>query len=257
MGHRLGPRLHGPSGCRWAHRKAKGITGSGSIFVGGRGFSPLLVALCITGLFSGSTFIAVLELSYLKGVSAAWYGVAETLQVLLIALLLVKPFRERALVTISGLIGDHYGRSARAIAGAITSFAFPMWSVATALAFASAVHVLTDIPMLWSLVLTAVLLLVYLQGGGMWSIALSQSINSIAFVIMLFIGIVAVLVGPGLQGLTDLARTHPEYYAADNVGLTKIAAWFGTFVVNVPLAQAAFQMAVSCRTPEEGQRGSI
>ena len=37
----------------------------------------------------GLTFIAVLELSYLKGVSAAWYGVAETLQVLLIGLFLV------------------------------------------------------------------------------------------------------------------------------------------------------------------------
>jgi hypothetical protein len=70
----------------------------------------------------------------------------------LIALFLVAPFREQALVTISGLIGDRYGRGARAVAGAITAFAFPMWSVATALAFASAVHVATGIPMVWSLV---------------------------------------------------------------------------------------------------------
>jgi len=83
---------------RIARRRAE--AGIGGYFVGGRQFSPLLVALCVTGLFSGSTFIAVLELSYLKGVSAAWYGVAETLQVLLIALFLVVPFRERALVTI-------------------------------------------------------------------------------------------------------------------------------------------------------------
>ena len=150
---------------RMARRKAR--ADSGAYFVGGRQFSPLLVAFCITGLFSGSTFIAVLELSYLKGISAAWYGVAETLQVLLIALFLVAPFRERSLVTISVLIGDHYGRTARAVAGAITAFAFPMWSVATALAFASAVHASTGIPMIWSLVLTAGLLLVYLQGGGM------------------------------------------------------------------------------------------
>lgn len=156
---------------RVARRRAQGD--AGNYFVGGRQFSPLLVALCITGLFSGSTFIAVLELSYLKGVSAAWYGVAETLQVLLIGLFLVASFRERGLVTISGLIGDRYGRGARAVAGAITAFAFPMWSVATALAFASAVHVSAGIPMIWSLVLTAVLLLAYLQGGGMWSIGLT------------------------------------------------------------------------------------
>lgn len=238
---------------RIVQKKAR--LGAGGYFVGGRQFSPMLVAACVTGLFSGSTFIAVLELSYLKGISAAWYGVAESVQVLLIALCLVTRFRERALVTISGLIGDHYGRSARAVAGAITAFAFPMWSVATALAFASAVHVSTNIPMLWSLVLTAVLLLAYLQGGGMWSLALAQSLNCMLFLVMLTIGLVAVLAGTGFAGIAQLAAAKPEYYAANTVGMTQIAAWFGTFIVNVPLAQAAFQMAVSCRTPEEGRRG--
>jgi len=235
---------------RMARRKA--LSDGSDYFVGGRQFSPLLVALCITGLFSGSTFIAVLELSYLNGVSAAWYGVAETLQVLLIALFLVAPFRERSLVTISGLIGDHYGLAARAVAGAITAFAFPMWSVATALAFASAVNVSTGIPMIWSLVLTAVLLLAYLQGGGMWSIGLTQTINCCMFVVMMAIGLYAIWSGPSLSQFAD---SHPAYLAANTVGMTQIVAWFGTFIINVPLAQAAFQMAVSCRTPGEARKG--
>ena len=235
---------------RIARRKAE--AGIGGYFVGGRQFSPLLVALCVTGLFSGSTFIAVLELSYLKGVSAAWYGVAETLQVVLIALFLVAPFREQALVTISGLIGDRYGRGARAVAGAITAFAFPMWSIATALAFASAVHVATGIPMVWSLMLTAVLLLTYLQGGGMWSVGLTQSVNCCVFVVMMAIGLYVVWTGPDLGKFTD---AHPEYVAADSVGMTQIVAWFGTFIINVPLAQATFQMAVSCRTSGEARKG--
>jgi len=238
---------------RVARRRAE--SGAGGYFVGGRGFSPALVAFCITGLFSGSTFIAVLELSYLRGVSAAWYGVAETLQVILIALFLIAPFRERALVTISGLIGDRYGRGARAIAGAITAFAFPMWSVATALAFASAVNISTGIPMIWSLVLTAVLLLVYLQAGGMWSIGLTQTVNCVVFVVMLAIGAYAVYAGAGMSGLTKLAETKPEFYEPTTVGMTQIAAWFGTFIINVPLAQAAFQMAVSCRSAGEARKG--
>ncbi|BDG59059.1 sodium:solute symporter family protein [Caldinitratiruptor microaerophilus] len=224
-------------------------------FVAGRRFSPILVAVCITGLFSGSTFISVLELSYLTGVSAVWYGVAETVQVLLIALFLVGPFRERAIVTVSGLIGDQYGRAARALAGAITAFAFPMWSVATALAFASAVHVFTGIPLLGSLVITALLLLAYLQGGGMWSIALTQSANAIVFALMLAIGLAGVLLRPGLGGLATLSAARPELLRLDTVGMQTIVAWFGTFIVNVPLAQAAFQMALSCRTAAEGRRG--
>lgn len=132
-------------------------------FVGGRQFSPLVVALCITGLFSGSTYISILELAYLKGMSAVWYGVAETVQVLIIAFILLAPFRERMLVTISGLIGDHYGRWAKLISGAITAFSFPMWSVATAIAFASAIHVFTGIPLFFSVALTSLLLFIYLQ----------------------------------------------------------------------------------------------
>ena len=42
-----------------------------------------------------------------------------------------------------------------------------------------------------------------------------------------------------------------------SVGLQVIVAWFGTFLVNVILAQAAFQMALSSKTPEEGQKGMI
>lgn len=240
---------------RFAQRKAAGILEG--YFVGGRQFTPLLVAVCITGLFSGSTFIAVLELSYLFGVSAVWYGVAETIQVLLIAAVLVMPFRKRSLVTISGLIGDHYGPGARAVAGAITAFAFPMWSVATALAFASAVNVSTGIPLEWSLVITAVLLLVYLQAGGMWSIGLTQSMNCIVCALMLGIGLYAVLAGTGINGLVKLAETRPALYSPTTIGMTQIAAWFGTFIVNVPLAQAALQMSMSCRTPEEGRRGLV
>ena len=89
----------------------------------------------------------------------------------------------------------------------------------------------------------------------MWSLALAQSINCILFLVMLTLGLVAVVSGTGFAGISQLAAAKPEYYAADTVGMTQIAAWFGTFIVNVPLAQATFQMAVSCRTPEEGRRG--
>src|SRR5699024_11928116 len=78
-------------------------------------FNKWIVAFCITGLFSGSTFISILELSYLTGISAIWYGVAETVQVLIIAFVIIGPFREKFVVTVSGLIGERYGRAALGI----------------------------------------------------------------------------------------------------------------------------------------------
>ncbi len=228
---------------------------SEGFFVGGRQFNRWTVAFMITGLFAGSTYISILELTYIKGISAVWYGVAELTHILIIALVLIGSFREKLLVTISGLIGDKFGRWALGIAGFITAITFPMWSVATALAFASAMHVLTGIPLMTSVVVTAILLLIYLQAGGMWSIAFTQTANLFAFFAMFIVGLIAISINPGLEGIARLAAAKPIMFNPTNVGLPLIVAWFGTFWVNVLVAQAAFQMALSCRTPSEGRKG--
>ncbi|SFE82689.1 sodium:solute symporter family protein [Alteribacillus iranensis] len=236
--------------------KRKTTRGDG-YFVGGRNFRWWTVAFCITGLFSGSTYISIVELSYLTGVSAVWYGVAETIQVLIIALLIIKPFRKKMLTTVSGLIGDRYGRGAKALSGAITAFAFPMWSVATAIAFASAFHVFTGISLSVSVAFTALLLFIYLQAGGMWSVAFTQTMNTIVFALMFIVGAIAFFINPGISGIQQLAVDRPELFDFGGAGLQVILVWFGTFFVNVILAQAAFQMALSAKSPEEGQKGLI
>lgn len=237
---------------QYAKRRAGG---DDNYFVGGRRFNKWMVAACITGLFSGSSYIAILELSYLTGISAIWYGVAETVQVLIIVLVLIGPFRERLVVTISGLIGDKYGRLARGIAGAITAFAFPMWSVATALAFASALYVFTGLPLTVSVIFTAVLLLIFLQAGGMWSIGFTQVANCIACLAMFAVGTLAFFINPGWAGVVEMVQREPRFTDLFSVGTQVIVVWMGTFVLNVILAQAAFQMALSCRTPDEGRKG--
>lgn len=229
----------------------------GDFFVGGRTFRPITVAFCITGLFSGSSFIAILELSYKTGVSAIWYGVAESVQIVLIATVLVVPFRERMMVTVSGMIGDRFGRLALGIGGAITAFTFPMWSVATAIAFASALHAFTGLSIYAAIIFTALLLLFYLWSGGMWSVAFTQTANCVVFAVMLALGTVAFFVKPGFGGLEALQSARPQLFDWGGVGLPLVVAWFGTFVVNVILAQAALQMALSCKSPEQGRRGML
>lgn len=236
-------------------RLAVGRAGRGGFFVSGRSFSPWTVAFCITGLFSGSSYIAIVELSYRTGVSAVWYGVAETVQVLLIALLLVKPLREKLVVTVTGIIGDRFGRGAQAISSVITGLTFPMYSVATSIAFASALFAVTEIPLWQCIALTAIILLAFLTFGGMRSVAFSQTMNVMMIFVMFVVGIWAFLVSPGPSGLETLAEQQPQMFDVSNAGVSLIVAWFGTFIVNVPLAQAAFQMSMSARSPEDGQKG--
>ncbi|GAA4386693.1 sodium:solute symporter family protein [Brevibacterium pityocampae] len=230
-------------------------TGRAGFFVGGRTFSPWTVAFCITGLFSGSSFIAIVELSYRTGVSAVWYGVAETVQVLLIALLLVKPLREKLVVTVTGIIGDRFGRAAKAISSIITGLTFPMYSVATTIAFASALHMVTGLTLPLSIAVTAAVLLAFLSSGGMHSVAFSQTMNVIMISLMFAVGVWAITVSPGFGGIADFRTGNPEMFDLSSAGVSLIAAWFGTFVINVPLAQAAFQMSMSASSPENGQKG--
>ncbi|MCX0276790.1 sodium:solute symporter family protein [Nocardia zapadnayensis] len=230
-------------------------TGRAGFFVGGRTFSPWTVAFCITGLFSGSSFIAIVELSYRTGVSAVWYGVAETVQVLLIALLLVKPLREKLVVTVTGIIGDRFGRAAKAISSIITGLTFPMYSVATTIAFASALHMVTGLTLPLSIAVTAAVLLAFLSSGGMHSVAFSQTMNVIMISLMFAVGVWAITVSPGFGGIADFRAASPAMFDLSNAGVSLIAAWFGTFIINVPLAQAAFQMSMSASSPENGQKG--
>lgn len=236
-------------------RLAVARSGRGGFFVSGRTFSPLTVAFCITGLFSGSSYIAIVELSYRTGISAVWYGVAETVQVLLIALLLVKPLRKKLVVTVTGIIGDRFGRGAQAISSVITGMTFPMYSVATSIAFASALYAVTDIPLWQCITLTAIILLAFLTFGGMRSVAFSQTMNVIMIFAMFAVGIWAFVASPGINGVQTLAADQPQMFEFSNAGVSLIVAWFGTFIVNVPLAQAAFQMSMSARSPEDGQKG--
>lgn len=230
-------------------------SGRGGFFVSGRTFSPLTVAFCITGLFSGSSYIAIVELSYRTGISAVWYGVAETVQILLIGLLLVKPLRKKLVVTVTGIIGDRFGRGAQAISSVITGMTFPMYSVATSIAFASALYAVTDIPLWQCITLTAIILLAFLTFGGMRSVAFSQTMNVIMIFAMFVVGIWAFVASPGINGVQTLAAAQPQMFEFSNAGVSLIVAWFGTFIVNVPLAQAAFQMSMSARSPEDGQKG--
>lgn len=239
-------------GGRWVVSRS---SSTANFFVSGRSFSPWTVAFCITGLFSGSSYIAIVELSYRTGISAIWYGVAETVQIILIALLLVKPLRRKLVVTVTGIIGDRFGRLAQGIAALITGLTFPMYSLATAIAFASALTVISDVSLWQSITLTALVLLAFLVFGGMRSVAFSQTMNVFVIGAMFFVGVYAVLNSPGPSGIAEYAQANPQMLEPANAGVSLIVAWFGTFIVNVPLAQAAFQMSMSARTPEDGQRG--
>lgn len=235
----------------------KKFQAAGGYFEGGRTFGRWTIAFCITGLFSGSTYISILELSYASGISAIWYGVAEIVQILIIAFLIIGPFRERFVTTITQLIGDRFGRTAQGIASLITAITFPMWAVATAIAFASAMHVYTEIPLGYCIAFTAFLLFIFLQGGGMWSVALTQTINMAVFGLMFIIALYVLIVTPEWGQWSQAVSNEPSRFSWSGVGIQVIIAWFGTFLVNVILAQAAFQMALSSRSKEESQKGML
>src|SRR5699024_8962281 len=146
---------------------------------------------------------------------------------------------------------------AKLVAGAITAITFPMWSVATTIAFASALHVFTNLSLPVSVAVTAVLLLLFLSAGGMQSVGFNQTMNCLLFAVMSVVGVIALLSEPGRAALADLPLQRPDLLDPLATGPALILAWFGTFLVNVPLAQAAFQMSLSARTPEEGRSGML
>lgn len=77
---------------------------------GGRSFPPFLIAALLLSEFIGSSVsIGTAQKGFEAGISAAWNLVALSMGFLLLALILVKKYRETGLTTISSILAQNYG----------------------------------------------------------------------------------------------------------------------------------------------------
>ncbi|MDA8108028.1 MAG: hypothetical protein M0015_05285 [Betaproteobacteria bacterium] len=226
---------------RLGKRRAKGE----DFLTGGRQFNVWQVFLMISALWCSWIFIVEVETAYLFGLSAMWFGFSVGLQALFSIYVMGSSLSKKGFITNSHLLGDHFGAAARTIAGLIIALTFPVFAMSNVLAAAAFIHVVAGWPLLATLIGTALVVLVYILAGGIWSLAYTQ----IANFVVIFVGL---LVGVGLalhaEPWGELHRTlQPRYFALTSIGWTMIGAWIFSLLLNVVSAQAEFQILMAAK----------
>jgi len=238
----------------WLGRVArKKITSGESFFSGGSSFSVLYIVACVSAFWGAATFISVLELAYTKGISSVWYGVATMIMLLVIGFVLVPRYKAIKMVTFSGVLGDYYGDTVKAISSLIIGLTFPMFSIATVVGASSVLTVALNWPIWLSVIVTSLIILVYVLLGGMYAVGLTQMVNLCAMYFGLTLAIIVVF---ATSGFSKLAALPAAYSAPLTVGLESVLVWTFNFVTNAVVAQAVIQMIMAGKDAKTGRRGT-
>ncbi|GBF33664.1 sodium-solute symporter, putative [Desulfocucumis palustris] len=231
----------------------KKITGGESYFSGGSSFGVLYIVGSVSAFWGAATFISVLETAYTKGISAVWYGVATMIMVAMIGFVLVPKYKSIGMVTFSGVLGDQYGNTVRAISSLIIGITFPMFSIATVVGASSVLTVALHWPIWLSVTVTSLIILAYVLLGGMFAVGITQLLNLATMYLGLVLALVIVAVNTGFDKLATLPAS---YSAPFTVGTGTILVWIFNFLTNAVIAQAVIQMIMACKDAKTGRKGT-
>lgn len=214
---------------------------------------PMFVATLVSTWYGG--ILGVGEYSYRYGISN-WFvfGVPYYIFALVFAIFLAKKIRATNLVTIPDKLEQVYDRRT-AIAGGILTF-FLVTPAAYVLMLGILAQLIFGFDLVWCIVATTILTVVYLYKGGFRS---DVWVNAFEFIFM-FVGFALIVIfSVSKFGGFDFIRTHvPAMHLSWNGGHTieYIAVWF--FIALWTLVDPAFhQRCYAAKDSTTAQRGIL
>ncbi|MHB8618087.1 MAG: sodium:solute symporter family protein [Chloroflexota bacterium] len=220
---------------------------------GGRQFSSWQVFVLISALWCSWIFIVEVETAYLFGISAIWFGVSVAIMAVASVFILATPFRKLSYVTSSGIIGERFGPSARALAAIVIGFTFPVFAMSNVLAAAAFLNVVLGWPLLATLAATVLVVVAYIVLGGVWALAYTQVANFIVMSLGLVVGSILALHAVPLSAMTS--HLAPRYFSLSGIGIGIILTWLFSDLLNVVSAQAEFQILLAATDMSVARRG--
>jgi SSS family transporter len=215
-------------------------------------------ATIIATWFGGSTMMGSAGASYergLIGVIADPFGGALCL--FIAGFFVVRMVRRLGLLTFIDFFEIRYGKTASTIA-AIGSISSGIgWTGGLLVAFGYIFEILTGVPMELGILGGAVVIFIYTVAGGMWAVALTDTVQMVIIAVGLVLLLVVVLIDVG--GWSAIAPHLPEdtfrmtpAEASASVWLKYLRAWLIFGLADVT-AQALLQRAFAMRNEQVAQ----
>jgi len=233
--------------------------GSGHDFsLGGRRAGGWNVAGAITGtLVGGASTVGTAQLAFLFGLSAWWFTLGAGLACLFLGLFIARPLRQGEVETIPQFISRYHGSRAASVASLFSALGMFIQIIAQLLACGAILATLFKLPMLWSALLSTVLVALFTISGGMKGAGLLGLVKLLLlYLTMLTAGILAWRMSGGWAGLRTSFPAFP-WFSLFGYGVKEGMSDLFSMLVGVISTQTYLQAIFAASNANEARRGSF
>lgn len=244
---------------------ASRVSGSKDFLVAGRSLPLYINTATVFATWFGAETVLSVSATFasegLRGVPADPFGASCAL--LFVALFFAKAFYRMDLLTIGDFYRKRYGKLVEVVTSMAISASYLGWTSAQLTALGLVFHVLTGgaLTLNQCIMIGAAVVMVYTMLGGMWSVALTDMLQTAVIIAGLLV--IAWLVGERAGGTSHVishAYEHGKLNLWPNGGMVQwlpfIAAWMTMALGSIP-QQDVFQRVTSAKDEKTAVRGTL
>ncbi|NLM75227.1 MAG: sodium:solute symporter family protein [Clostridiaceae bacterium] len=235
---------------------AKKNAGSPRAFHG----SGLGVIMCVaagTGEWLGGTSTTgVSEYGYDFGISGAWYTLANSLGIIVLAFLFAELYRSLETVTVPGIIEKYTGIDARLVSSLLLTFVMIAVGTSQIVAAGTLGTAIFEIDYIPAVLIMGTGFIIYTLAGGMVAVGYTNVMH----LIVMYGGVILAifLAATDIGGIAGLKSQLPEsYFDMTAIGLPKVSSWIIASILGACTAQAGIQPILAARDVKVAKKSAI
>lgn len=234
----------------WASRRVKTTA---DFVMAGKGLPMFLAACALFATWFGSETVLGASSEFaqhgLLGVIEDPFGAALCL--LIAGLLVARPLYNLKILTFNDFYRMRFGKPAEIVSAVVMVPSYFSWIAAQLVALAIVMEAVSGLDRTWGVLLCTILVVTYTYIGGMWSVAITDFVQTIAIILGLLVLAVSMVVQVG--GFEKMAEAAPPRFFQffPDPKPTEVINWFAAWMTiglgSVP-QQDVFQRVMSAKS---------
>lgn len=246
------------------------VHGAKDFMVAGRSLPLYMNFACVFATWFGAETVLSISATFtrdgLVGISGDPFGAATCL--VLVALLFARAFYRMELLTIGDFYRKRFGKGVETFTAAVITMSYLGWTSAQMTALGLVLHVLAEgafgpgtLPLTQAILVGATVVVIYTILGGMWSVALTDLIQTAVIIIgLVLIALFLADRAGGVATVVEHARANDKLRLFPTGDWREWLLFIGPFVTlalgSIP-QQDVFQRVTSAKDEKTAVRGTL
>jgi SSS family solute:Na+ symporter len=223
-----------------------------------------IVAASAGEWLGGTATTGVSEYGFDYGLSGAWYTISNGIGVMFLALCFAKLYRSLNSVTVPGIIEKFFGVKARSVSSILLTIVMLAVGLSQMIAAGKLGQSLMGFDFTATVVVFAVIFIVYTLAGGMNAVASTNKMH----LFVMYGGVILAIIfamskisdfGGLFSGIKSVqaAESSKSYFNMFSIGGTKVSSWIIASLLGACTAQAGIQPVLAAKDVSTARKACI